>query len=666
MIFIIITIIGSCSIKYFWKDKYQIPYTFILLLFGSLLVIISEYTHYDEFNTSMFFWKTLDPHMILLIFIPPLIYNSAAHINFHILKKLWKSITMLIVPGVVFSTFFIGFLIKYIDNSFTWTTSFLLGSLLSATDPIAVVSILNSMGINKKLSILIDGESLLNDGTASIIFAIIIKILEKDSTTSIIINAIQLSFGSILYGLAFSLISFFILKQVYDNEVIEISMTLIFPHLMFYVAENIIHVSGILSISILGFFTSYSKYTAITPHVRKSIEHVWHVIDFIANNIIFVLTGLIIISNLLNNNIPFSIWLNMFNIYLCSNLSRFVITFIFYPVLRNKQYKLYMKEICVVALSGLRGEITLALALIATSVKEIDGTVQDRIIFYSGGIVFLSILINSILIKLFIKKFIINENENDIVFEEILHIRKHISDVGQKSIIYIKNNNKFLNNINWEDVNNHIVKEDSCNNNSVEISINRIINCKIVFLKCLKKSFWDLYHKHMIYRDAIIHLVELIDTILESEDCNWEHVIEPYCKKYNDSVGNSLFQYFQKKILFYHINHHYSIVSGFILGQYNALGLLTDILDNEDEDLLNILKNECEKSINKGIEYINFIESNYPDISNKIETRQSIHFILKKQQEYLKSLSKNGEINQHLYHTLLNDINKNFYKSHWV
>lgn len=672
MIFIIITIIASCFIKYIWKVKYQIPYTFILLLFGSILGIISKYTNNEKFTRSINFWANINPHNILLIFIPPLIYNSSAHIDFHIFKNLWKSICLLIIPGVILSTALIAISIKFIDNSFNWSISFLLGSLLSATDPIAVVSILKNMGINEKLAILIDGESLLNDGTASVIFAIMIKIIDEDTILSVILNSLQLTFGTIIYALLFSLISFLILKRVYNDELIEISMTLIFPHLIFFLAENVIHVSGILSLSILGLFTSYSKYTAITPNIRKSIEHFWSVIDFIANNIIFVLTGLIIIQNILNNNISLYNWLNLFYIYLLTNFIRFIIIFAFYPLLKNKQYKFYTRELIIISLSGLRGEITLALALITRSITKIDKSISEKLLFYAGGIVFLSIFINSILIKLFIKNFMIVVDD-DIIYENILHIKKHISDIGEKTknLFIIENN--FLKNINWTDVDKYILFEDkhiyhiNQSNHHIDITMNRIINCKIIFLKCLKKSFWNLYHKHMIYRDAIIYLVNGIDNVLDTNDYDWTYIIEPYCNIYNGyNLNNRVFQYFQKKILFYHINHHYSIISGFILGQTDALLLLDHILDEKDNDLLDILKLECNKSIDKGLKYIHKIEELYPNIATHIETRQTIHFILKKQQEYIKNLAKNGEINQHLFYKLLNEINKKFYKSSWI
>ena len=121
----------------------------------------------------------MQPNLALLTFLPALIFDSAFNCDWYIFKKQMASILILAGPMLILCSFLTAIVMKYIilgHADFDWTSSLLFGFLISATDPVAVIAILKELGTSKRLSILIEGESLLNDGTAMVGFLVVFVI----------------------------------------------------------------------------------------------------------------------------------------------------------------------------------------------------------------------------------------------------------------------------------------------------------------------------------------------------------------------------------------------------------------------------------------------------------------------------------------------------------
>ena len=121
----------------------------------------------------------MQPNLALLTFLPALIFDSAFNCDWYIFKKQMTSILILAGPMLILCAFLTAIVMKYIilgHADFDWTSSLLFGFLISATDPVAVIAILKELGTSKRLSILIEGESLLNDGTAMVGFLVVFVI----------------------------------------------------------------------------------------------------------------------------------------------------------------------------------------------------------------------------------------------------------------------------------------------------------------------------------------------------------------------------------------------------------------------------------------------------------------------------------------------------------
>ena len=182
-----------------------VPYTVTLLLLGGGLGLSLHYLFLRTLESATeaqppdaacapaWFWygtlqrsvgmlADIDPHLLLHIFIPPLIFESAFAVEWHVFFQLKWATLLLAVPGVVVSTFALGGVINTLygsqdgaDAELAWPSNagILLGVILSATDPVAVVALLKELGVKEELSIGIEGESLLNDGTALVFFQVL-------------------------------------------------------------------------------------------------------------------------------------------------------------------------------------------------------------------------------------------------------------------------------------------------------------------------------------------------------------------------------------------------------------------------------------------------------------------------------------------------------------
>lgn len=643
MLFILTSIITSSVIKYIWKDKTSLPYSFLLILLGIVIHFLNTVINVEEWNKSISYWQEINPHTILLIFIPPLIYNSSSRINFHVLRQYVYQILVLIIPGVILSAGLIS-LFAYWILEFSYHDSLLLGTILSATDPVAVTTILEDLHISEKIRILIEGESLFNDGTVYVIFSILMTYREN-STSLIVAKSFYIPIGSVLVGIIMGLLLFFILIQIYNDAVVEISLTLIFCYATFYLSDHVLKLSGILSVVILGLFISWGGKTAISHNIKDSMTHVWDVMDFTTNNLIFILTGLIGVKIA---EYGINIWMKLIGLYFFINIVRFGMIFIFYPILKCNIYKIYHRELSIVALSGLRGAITLVLALITHS---------NDILFFSAGIVFLTIPLNSIIVKYFIKHVLKHKYKKKV--ENILHIRERLYDVGKHSIETIKTD-FYLKNVSWNTVNTKIITQDPIDHVVVSINEDMILEMRLIYLKTFKQTLWSLFGRNMIYRDTIINLLEIIDRTMDSS----KKLLAITCKHCNLNIAwYELFCFNEKlkqKFLYYKIRHTYNLISAFVLGQKYTLENLSNIIDKNDK-IYKKLEKESEQSIVYCLNFLRKIETDYPEITKRIETRQTIHYILKNQAIYLKKLFKNGEINYYIYNQIMTEIDERLY-----
>eukprot|EP01035_Chromulina_nebulosa_P017394 gene17394-22943_t len=203
-------------------------------------------------------------------------------------------------PGVLIGAALMAVFTKLIlPYKWSWNLSFVFGSILSATDPVAVVALLKTAGASPKLTMLIVGESLMNDGTAMVLFTLFFKLLQGQhfTTGSIISFFLAATLGSSLLGIAlgFGVIRWLRsahrpLKDI--DKSIQISITLCSAYLIFFLAQYTLQISGVLACCGAGLMLAWLAPPIILSH--ESMHTVWSIVEWMGNTLIFLLAGLII------------------------------------------------------------------------------------------------------------------------------------------------------------------------------------------------------------------------------------------------------------------------------------------------------------------------------------------------------------------------------------
>eukprot|EP01064_Diplonema_japonicum_P016319 TRINITY_DN24324_c0_g1_i1.p1 TRINITY_DN24324_c0_g1~~TRINITY_DN24324_c0_g1_i1.p1 ORF type:complete len:1253 (+),score=220.87 TRINITY_DN24324_c0_g1_i1:54-3812(+) len=385
----------------------RVPYTILVflvgLLYGFLSTIGEENDNFLDNGTEL---ADIDPHLIFYIFLPILIFESAFSIDGHVFKKVAPHCILLAGPGIVIASGCTASLAKLIlpasdPYGWSWVTCLLLGAILSATDPVAVVALLKELGCSAEVSTLIEGESLFNDGTAIVIFTILKDavpsgVLDK-SAGEIVWELFRISIGGPILGVIVAVILEGLLSRVFNDPYIEVTLSVAAAYITFFVAEGVLHISGVLALVLLGLYLSMHR-QCFSPEVEHMLHGFWGILVFMANTVIFSLAGLIV-SKKAFSDISASDYGWLLLMYLIINAVRAVVLLVLSPILRKFRYKLDMNNGALVTWGGLRGAVGLALVLIVENDQDIACShphLGPHFIFFGSGIVILTLVVNGI------------------------------------------------------------------------------------------------------------------------------------------------------------------------------------------------------------------------------------------------------------------------------
>ena len=171
----------------------------------------------------------------------------------------------------------------------------LLGAIVSATDPVAVVAIFKDLGAPQRLAILVEGESLFNDATAIVAFTILTSMIlgESDPTFfSGMLSFLKVFVGGTLVGYFLARVTCFLLARVGNSNLPKITLTISLAYLSFIIAEHTLHVSGVMAVVTAALVLGSRGRSVISQSTWHGLEEVWEQIGFIANSVIFILVGL--------------------------------------------------------------------------------------------------------------------------------------------------------------------------------------------------------------------------------------------------------------------------------------------------------------------------------------------------------------------------------------
>ena len=287
-----ITIVGLLAIAAIVAivaQRLNAPFTVALVLAGLALSFTNALTDIE-----------LSKDLILGVLVPPLIFEATMHLPWRRLKADLVSILTLAIGGTLIGTFLVGALIRpFVDVP--WPAALAFGALISATDPVAVISLFRSLGVSKRLTTLVEGESLFNDGAAIVIFGLAAAGGAGFSVTGAVVEFLKVSLGGLAVGLLLGyLVSTVLLKHL-DDHLIETAVTLALAFGAYVAAEQI-HVSGILAVVAAGIIVGDIGLQNTSPTTRLSLLNFWELLSFVVNAFVFLLIGLRIDVSLMADN----------------------------------------------------------------------------------------------------------------------------------------------------------------------------------------------------------------------------------------------------------------------------------------------------------------------------------------------------------------------------
>lgn len=383
------------SLVGFVTERLRVPYTAGLVLIGLVLALVVQ----REISVS--------PQLFLGILVPPLIFEAAFQVKAKDLYKDIAPILSLAIPGVLLTTFLVGGVL-YWGTDFSLVTALLFGSLIAATDPVAVVALFRSLGVPHRLQLLLEGESLFNDGTAIVVFNIMLTIAVTGyfNLGESVMNFFIVSVGGVIIGLVLGLLMSLAITVV-NNSLITTTLTTVLAFGSYIVAEQF-HVSGVLSVVAAGIVSGNLGPQRMASTTRILVFNFWEYAAFLANSFVFLLIGLQIDLNILLTDWKAILWA-ILAVLVARAASIYGLSWVGSGIPLRYKHVLYW--------GGLRGAISLALALSLPASLGEQGTLIKSMAF---GVVLFTLLVQGITMKPFINRMgLIEKNAAQAEYESL-------------------------------------------------------------------------------------------------------------------------------------------------------------------------------------------------------------------------------------------------------
>ncbi len=351
----------------------RVPYTVALVLAGLAIGL-----------SNVLPGVQLTPGLVLLVFLPALIFDSAFRLDLQHLMDNRRPIAILAIPAPLISMLVVGAILHWAVG-LDLPLALLFGALISATDPVSVAATFKELGVPRRLSYIIEGESLFNDGMAIVLYRILVLMI-LTGEFSLVGNIARFLFvvaGGGILGFVVGYVFSLLLRRI-DDHLVEITLTTVLAYGTYLLADSF-HLSGVIAVVVAGVIIgNYGARTGMSPTTKITLDSFWEYIAFVVNSLVFLLIGMEISLPLITQNL-YPIALAIVAVfgaralisYLTPLLGRF---FSKAPIPLTWRHTLFW--------GGLRGSLSVAVAL------SIPTTIQgrDQILVMTFGVVLFSLL----------------------------------------------------------------------------------------------------------------------------------------------------------------------------------------------------------------------------------------------------------------------------------
>lgn len=382
--------------------RLRVPYTVALVLGGLALGMVRT-PFLQNVTGQRPDWLT--PEIALVIFLPPLLFEGSVKIQFRHLRENFIPILLLANIGVLVATIITGFVIHW-EVGLPILTGLLFGAIISATDPISVLSIFKSMSVSKRLSVIVEGESLFNDGTAAVLFAILLAGIKTGNLgiQSGIEQFLVVVLGGAAVGLTFGYVTSKLTQRI-DEPRVEITLTTILAYSSYLVADGL-HLSGVIATVAAGLtIGNFGARVGMSPRTRVAMWSFWEYLSFVINSIVFLLIGLEVrVTEILHT------WQATLLAIGAVLLGRAIAVYTVGPINNIFSERISRRWQHVLVWGGMHGALSLALAL------SLDQSFpyRSQILSMTFGAVAFTIIVQGLTIKPFLRILGVSSSKEDL------------------------------------------------------------------------------------------------------------------------------------------------------------------------------------------------------------------------------------------------------------
>lgn len=279
---LVIGLLFAVSILTMLSPRLRIAHPILLVISGLVIAVIPGVPH-----------VAIEPDLIFLIFLPPLLYEAAWHTSWPEFWKWRRSISMLAFGLVFFTSVVVAYFTHAFIPGFTLAMGFLLGGIISPPDAVAAVSVLKSVRIPRRGTVILEGESLVNDASSLIVyrFAMAAIITGTFSFGEAVEDFFLVAGGGIVVGAVLGNLLYFLHRALPTTPSIDTAITLMTPYIAYIGAEQF-HFSGVMAVVTCGLFLSFRAHDFMDYRSRMQSNATWSTLGYVLNGLVFILIGI--------------------------------------------------------------------------------------------------------------------------------------------------------------------------------------------------------------------------------------------------------------------------------------------------------------------------------------------------------------------------------------
>lgn len=385
--------------------RLRLPYSVLLAIVGFVLGVIIHVHGWapgvvaDFLDTLQHF--EISSETFLFVFLPVLLFETALATNLRRLLDDISPILVMAIVAVVVCTVAVGFSLAAI-STYGLVVCLMLGAIVATTDPVAVVGIFREVGAPRRLTNLVEGEALFNDAASIALYSVLLSVLFGGTTPAVteIFRGFMVSFlGGGLAGLVMGRAAIELFRWLRGWPTAEVTLTVALAYLTFFIAEHYLGVSGVVATVIAGLVVGSSGRTRMSPTTFEQLEGAWAQFGFWANSLIFLFAAMLIPRMMAE--ITWMEVLLILVVFIVTLGARAVIVYGLLPLLGRLRLSTEVSHSyrTVMLVGGLRGAVSLALALAVTEQPAVPHEARQFIAVATTGFVLMTLFINGLTLR---------------------------------------------------------------------------------------------------------------------------------------------------------------------------------------------------------------------------------------------------------------------------